>query len=63
MIFVPCTVNPCAITVHAQEKKGGGGGNMKRGRSFQLKPKGLKCSCNVIGQTKLFYFAASFNKK
>ena len=21
MIFVPCTVNPCEITVHAQEKK------------------------------------------
>ena len=39
MIFVPCTVNPCEITVHAQgEKKTGKHKTGKRGRKIQLNP-------------------------
>ena len=35
-IFVLCTVNPCEVTVHAQEKKKLK--NVKRGRRIQLNP-------------------------
>ena len=36
-IFVLCTVNPCEVTVHAQEKKKKLK-NVKRGRRIQLNP-------------------------
>ena len=45
--FVPCTMNPCEVTVHAQEKKKKLK-NVKRGHKIQLNPNAHKLFYNVF---------------